>query len=96
MVVPIREQMKKSGYSLDSFLFTSDREVVVEAFGPFLQCAVPPFDVIPYSECLPDTFQSERFERIFVPRRVIHDHERFVSAQRESFFRYVDRAQGGD
>lgn len=54
MVVPLGEQMNEFGYSVNSFLFISDWEVVVESLCSLLEGAISSFNVISDSECFLD------------------------------------------
>jgi len=59
VVVPVGEEMKESGYSLNSFLFISDGKVVVEALRSLFECAVPSLYVIPDAKRLLDPIQFQ-------------------------------------
>jgi hypothetical protein len=66
MIVPVREEMKKFGYSLDGSFLVSDRKIIVESPCPLLKCTVPPFDVVSYSECLFGQNSNPRFSNAYL------------------------------
>lgn len=66
--------MEESGYSLDSSCRISDGEIIVESLRPFLEGAIPPFDVVvPDSKCLLNEICLDPFECPSVPLSMIHD-----------------------
>ena len=94
MIVPECEQMKEFRNPINGSLRVSYRKVVVKSPRPLLERSLPPLDMISDSKRFLEPLQSERFERVSVPWRVVHDHDWFLSTGSKSFFCHVDCGEG--